>query len=61
MCIGWLVCTSQKGGQRIGKTGGGSTSKHHAVVDENGLSLVVVQSEGMDDNQNRRKNEFMVI
>lgn len=46
MCIGWLVCTSKKGGQRVGRTCGGSTSKRHAVVDGNGLPLAVVLSDG---------------
>ena len=46
MCMEWLVCTSKKGGQRIGKTGGGSTSKRHAAVDGNGLPLAVVLSDG---------------
>ena len=46
MCIGWLVCTSKKGGQRVGRTCGGSSSKRHAVVDGNGLPLAVVLSDG---------------
>ena len=46
MCIGWLVCTSKKGGQRVGRTCGGSTSKRHAVEDGNGVPLAVVLSDG---------------
>ena len=46
MCIGWLVCTSKKRGQRVGRTRGGSSSKRHAVVDGNGLPLAVVLSDG---------------
>ena len=46
MCTGWLVCSGKKGGQRVGRTCGGSTSKRHAVVDGNGLPLAVVLSDG---------------
>ncbi len=37
---------AKRGGQRVGRTCGGSTSKRHAVVDGNGLPLAVVLSAG---------------
>lgn len=40
--VHWMArLYEQKGGQRVGRTCGGSTSKRHAVVDGNGLPLAV--------------------
>ena len=41
-----LVCSRKKGGQLVGRTCGGSTSKRHAVVEGNGWPLAVVLSDG---------------
>ena len=45
--VHWMArLYEQKGGQRVGRTRGGSSSKRHAVVDGNGLPLAVVLSDG---------------
>ncbi len=45
-CHWMLVCSRKKGGQLVGRTCGGSTSKRHAVVEGNGWPLAVVLSDG---------------
>ena len=45
--VHWMACLyGQKGGHRVGRIRGGSTSKRHVIVDGNGLPLAVVLSDG---------------
>ena len=46
MCAGRVVCPGKRGGDRVGRTRGGTTSKWHIVCDGNDVPLAVHLADG---------------